>query len=422
MFRHGSGPAVGEGLTFVIRGDIISSTGYARAARALARLLARDYAVLGVSLQEDPSDRAEVFPGRLIDDADLPVLARSERLVVINHSTPEHFVPVPGAYNIGLFYWETLAIPRKFYWQEYIAAMDAIWAPTRFVARFVAACGYPGPVTLVPWPQDFGPAPAGEAADAAERSDIPVATLAKMARAGGSASWASVPLDELARGRDIYLAIQSLSPRKGLAVLVSEWVRFVRATPGADSLLLLKLGFRHAHGITADVREHFIHLLRRYGVAAGEMVRIGLISQHLDDAAMVRLTGKASVLVSSSYGEGFGGPIVEALINEVPVIASRHTGIADLLPPDYPLQFASEEVHVQLRDLIEIYPPSSSWFVPKPGALSAAFASFAAMPASRRTAAMRAGADHAREFCETSVVGRLIDDAIVKLASGAASR
>ena len=171
-------------LTFAIRGDIISTTGYARAARALAEILAETNRVLGISLHEDPSDRSAIFPGALVSDNELRRLAETDPLVVVHHTTPDHSLPVPNALNVGLFYWETDAIPRRLSWCEHIASMDAIWAPTRFIADFVRQCGFEGDIPLIPWAHRFDEGDASQT----EMGDIAFDMLPRLGSADGSDS------------------------------------------------------------------------------------------------------------------------------------------------------------------------------------------------------------------------------------------
>ena len=408
-------PAGTASTTFAIRGDILSTTGYARAARALAGILTEEYHVLGVSIHEDPADQSAVFPGPVLSDADLRKFSRTNPLVVIHHTTPDHFLPVPGAINIGLFYWETDAIPRKLAWPEHIASMDAIWAPTRFVADFVRGCGFEGPIALIPWAQHFNEStPSLRSATADIEFDF-VERL-RLKSESDASMWRPTSLDRLrSSGAHVFLAIQSLAPRKGLPILINEWCRYLRGAPHSTAVLLLKLNFRHAHDIGADPRQHLLDLLHRYGIPDGEQVSIGLISRVLSDEEMLQLTARASALVTCSYGEGFGGPIVEAINVGTPVIASRHTGIADLLPSEYPLQYDSRLSRVHLRDLVDVYPPSSSWHVPDSGALAKAISNFDALDLAQRVQIVSDARTHAQAFCSVPVVRNLVRNAVERL-------
>ena len=391
----------------VIRGDLISSTGYARAARALAGVIALRHEVLGVSLHEDPSDRSSIFPGELVSDATVRRLARERPLIVIHYTPPDSFLPIARAYNIGCFYWETRAIPRRMFWPEAMASMDAIWAPTRFVARFVTSCAYRGPVSIVPWPHRFADVPPNGVANP---DPISVDVLEKTGSPGSPHRWSTTTFFALRAERDnIFLAVQSLSPRKGLPVLLAEWLGMMRQRRlGPGTVLLLKLNFRHAENISSDAREHFAQILEQSGAAPGENPRIALISETLDDGQMAAILGRSDCLVSASLGEGFGGPVVEALVAGRPVIAPRHTSLAELLPEDYPLQVAAREACVQLRDLPDIYPPMSTWFLPHPGALADKMSEFALLCEPARAEIAAAARQHAELFCGRDLVQSVV--------------
>ena len=397
----------------VLRGDILSTTGYAHVSRSIGMMLAQEYDVYFVSMHEDKSDNSIKPPAELIEDDDVRLLALNRATVVINHTTPNHFLPFADAANVGLFAWETPAIPRHLCWPEHMACMDAIWGPTHFVADFARSCDYQGPICVTPWPHDFD-------ADCRTRAingpDIEFDLLRFIGDAPDAEGWEASSIDTLrANGTDIFLAVQSLSPRKGLPILLSQWLEYVREQPNSKSILLLKLNFRHAHGIFGTPKEHFVELLRRFGFERGESARVGLISRSLSDTNMEVLIAKSNAFVSATYGEGFGLPVVEALRVETPVITSRHTGIADLLPSDYPLQFASTHLHIQLRDLIDVYPPSSSWFVAEPAALKMAFYRFAEMSDQQRSDAAQNGREHAAAFCSTIAARKAFAKAISDL-------
>ncbi len=289
--------------------------------------------------------------------------------------------------------------------------MDAIWAPTRFIADFVQQCGFPHDIPLIPWAHHFAKA------DSSHDSTDDIA-FHLLPRLGSQDSldadcWQESSLLQQQRcGSDVFVAIQSLAPRKGLPILIKEWHRHVNETPHSTSLLLLKLSFRHAHGIGPE-RE----ATSRQSVAPvwGAKWCSNSARPHqpsLSESEMRRLTGGASAVVTCSYGEGFGGPVMEAINLGTPVIASCHTRLADLLPANYPLQYASRRVRVQLRDLADVYPPSASWFVPESGALAGALTAFSEMTPAQRAKAVVDARHHAEEFCGVPVVRRLLSDAV----------
>lgn len=401
---------------FVICGDILSCTGYAKSARALAQLLQAFGTVSGVALQIDPNDCSEHFPGSLLSLDALLDLATSEDLVVIHHATPEHFLVIPGAVNIGFFYWETRSIPRELHWPERLALMDAIWAPTTFIADFAREAGYTGPITVVPWWQAFP--------DLNKRKRLPVPEvdvhLVERMPAADEPLWSAVkPLDRVLMKHDLVaLAIQSLAPRKGLQLLLDEWRSFIAANPASNAILLLKLSFVHAHGIAGGPEQHLRKLLGRYGFAEDDRVQIGLVNARLSDAAIHALHQASDVYLTASLGEGFGGPIVEALQEGTPVIAPRHTGIADLLPTATPLAVPCSEYLVGLRDNIEVYPHSSYWHVIDRGEMAKRLEMLHSMDTAARAALMHEQREHAVGFCSKAAVREALAGAVKRIGTG----
>ncbi len=403
------------GQHFVICGDILGCTGYAKSARALAQLLGELGLVSGVALQVDPNDCSEQFPGGLLELDALPGLAQTENLVVIHHATPDHFRVIPGAINIGFFYWETRSIPRDLQWPERLALMDAIWAPTTFIADFAREAGYGGPVEVVPWWQGFADLRKRKARPAPE---VDVHLIDQMPPAD-EPLWSDIkPLDRVLLKHDfVALAIQSLAPRKGLQLLLDEWRTFVAANPDSNALLLLKLNFVHAHGIAGGPEVHLRKLLDRYGFREDEQVRIGLIHARLTDDQIHGLHQACDVYVSASLGEGFGGPIVEALQEGTPVIAPRHTGIGDLLPAATPLAVPCSEYLVGLRDNIEVYPHSSYWHVINRGEMAGRLAMLLGMDAEERAATLREQREHAVGFCGKTAVRTALSAAVARIGA-----
>ena len=193
--------------------------------------------------------------------------------------------------------------------------------------------------------------------------------------------------------------------------MLSEWRAHVEGSGGAD-ILVLRLAFRHASGVAADWQEVFLDALATAGFRSGGPVRIALIPTALSDADLAGLYRAADGFLSVSYGEGFGGPVLEAIRNDCPVIAPRHTGLCDLLPENYRLRLSATRMAVALKGNLPAYPHSATWYIPKPGDLSAKLAEFAAMAAPQRRALAQDCRKYAMSFCWTPVVRQLLAAAL----------
>ena len=140
----------------------------------------------------------------------------------------------------------------------------------------------------------------------------------------------------------MFVTVQSMSARKGLPILLSEWQTHVAERGNVKDLLILRLAFRHAANLADLPEEHIASMLRDAGFQFGQNARIGIITGTLSDAELTELFQASDAYVSTTLGEGFGGPIVEAIVNDRPVIVPRHTAISDYIAADYPLVVASE--------------------------------------------------------------------------------
>ena len=133
-------------------------------------------------------------------------------------------------------------------------------------------------------------------------------------------------------------------------------------------------------------------------------MRIAYTFEDMRAEDLRELHSLSDAYVTATYGEGFGGPVVEALILERPVIAPRHSSLADILPPDYALQVAWRTLHVGLAGNPPIYPHASSWGLPVRGSLVQALRAFEAMSQASRRQTMLQARRHAEGFCAEPVV------------------
>lgn len=292
--------------TLIIRGDLRSRTGIAYDVRARARLLAGDFDIVGVDVHPDPADCAEHFPYPIINDDDVSqrIVASRHRPIALHHTPPDNFLGFPGAWNIGSFFWETDVAPLLRQWAVKIGLMDAMWAPCTMIADLIRSTGYMAPVHTITWPFDFAQL---RRSDSRLRQGIVVRMFGRSGIQGFDVQNTSLAAAKAGAGC-LFVTVQSMAARKGLPVLLGEWRTYLAETGNSNDLLILRLAFRHTSNLLASPEEHFAAMLRDAGFRAGQDVRIGIISSTLSDLQLTELFQASDAYVSTTFGEGFGGP------------------------------------------------------------------------------------------------------------------
>src|SRR5262249_46048424 len=147
-------------------------------------------------------------------------------------------------------------------------------------------------------------------------------------------------------------------------------------------------------------------LKRQLGVRrAGVFLWAGGLSERDFD----RLLSAPFACVVPSLGEGFCGPAVQALLLGKPVLAPRHTALADYLPADHPYSFATGRAAGRsVGAPLGFSPPSSSWHVPEPFALAYGFARLVSDSPERRAEACRKSREACEQWCSVEPVRGLL--------------
>ncbi len=126
----------------------------------------------------------------------------------------------------------------------------------------------------------------------------------------------------LADGPTNLLFVGRVTPNKrqeDLVRLASYWRRFI--SPDVRLLLVGKLPRRRSY---YDALQSFFY---EEGFTPAEVVFTG----HVDHAELLACYAEADVFVSASAHEGFGVPLVEAMLMDVPVLAYRAGAVPDTL-------------------------------------------------------------------------------------------
>jgi len=135
-------------------------------------------------------------------------------------------------------------------------------------------------------------------------------------------------------GRTNLLFVGRVTPNKrqeDLVRIASYWRRFI--SPDVRLLLVGKLPRRRSY---YDALQSFFY---EEGFTPAEVVFTG----HVDHAELLACYAEADVFVSTSAHEGFGVPLVEAMLMDVPVLARRAGAVPDTLG-EAGVQFGDERV------------------------------------------------------------------------------
>ncbi len=153
-----------------------------------------------------------------------------------------------------------------------------------------------------------------------------------------------------------FLHISSGFPRKGIDILLKA---YIEAFSADDDVTLIIKTFPNIH----NTAEKDIEEIKYNNPGCPEII---LINKDLDYGYIVDLYKKCNVLVAPSRGEGFGLPMAEAMLLDIPVITTAYGGQTDFCTEenawliDY--KFSKAKTHLALAN--------SVWVEPDPGHLA----------------------------------------------------
>jgi hypothetical protein len=428
----------------VLWGDLRSRSDYALAAYTYGEVLREWFdRVVGVDLAAAPPRLRDPFPYSLIPEAEAQALAaRAGFTLALSCTTPEKYLRLPGAVNVGLTGLDTDRLPHSG-WVASLNAMDALWVPSTHTRDVFKAAAVTAPVRVIPCPLPASASGQGDhlAGEVFQLDRAPLFGdgLARIARFKGNRfrlsrrlmQWAGpgVMRSLLARLRVTPLAFTN-SPgqtvacfvqdgeRNGLRLLLAEWMEFKRRSISAPWRLLIQTGALDwrlpAGDLVLPMWEQVQALKRQLGVPRPE---IYLWTGEMSSADVDGLLDHAQACVIPSLGERFPGPATRVLALGKPVLGGRHTAFADYVPADYPYTFATTPAMVTFVHDTQRgdYDPASRWALPAPFALANALGRLAADSVATRAAVGRRAGAHVEAWCGRDRVRRLLADELQRL-------
>ena len=314
--------AIAANLQVTICGHVAKSYSLAAVNRCLARTIEaqRPGTVRLIPVEAPDMDQAFV--------ATLAARGRPEtgpELVLSGHY-PLHIPSERGDLLAALVFWEETLLPPATV-ATLNGSFDAVFAPSRSVAKALVDSGVSIPVLNL-----------GHAPDLA-----PFAALDPARQQAGPFT---------------FLHVSSAFPRKGLDVLLAAWVC---AFAAADPVRLVIKTFPNPHN---DAEEQVARLRTDHPDAAA----IELLDKDLPPDAMPALYGQANAMVLPSRGEGYNLPAAEAMAASVPVIVTAAGGHTDFCTPATARLIARRFA----RSASHVAAPHSLWVEPDARDLAAA--------------------------------------------------
>jgi glycosyltransferase involved in cell wall biosynthesis len=215
-----------------------------------------------------------------------------------------HVNPGMTAY-VAYTTFETDRVPEN--WVAPLNQMDEVWVPCRFNVDSFARAGV-AKEKLQVVPHGFDP----------ERYR-PEETL---------------PLEYARDAGFVFLSVFEWTKRKGWDVLVRAYVE--EFDPSEDVCLLIRS--YQGGGVIGEnrvsIKEQFASFIKELGRDLDALPAVEFIDEAIPDAQMTRLYKTGDAFVLPTRGEGWGIPLCESMLMEVPVISTRWGGPLEFMNDD----------------------------------------------------------------------------------------
>ena len=306
--------------------DLRAPSGYGRAARADMRALIRAGIEPRVTVHRHDQTELDLSRDKFWAKRLRTVLKPSAELpdISIWQETPEFYRADPTRANVSRIEWETSAIVdynhsgiSTYNWVSQLNQMTEVWAASKFVAEVLRDSGVETPCHVIPHPVDL------ETFKKKDRTYV-----------GGP------PERSINKDRFTVLALFQYTKRKNPEALLTAWSRSKLGRQNDCALLLKTYGgdFQHTHPITNMIREFRAHLN-----IPGMKANVYPLTRLIHEDEMPNIYNAADVFLCTSYGEGFGLPVSEAMACGLPVVYTNATAVPEFAV-GYPVDCRPEPV------------------------------------------------------------------------------
>jgi glycosyltransferase involved in cell wall biosynthesis len=309
--------ALWKDIPVVWRGYFFSASGYGQGTHSyVGELVKRGFFVYREELEVAQRLQPQFHRNIML----LPKAAWPNRgaLAYISHTPPFSFDARKGMLNVGVTTWETTSIPRD--WVEKCSTMDEIWVACTFNERSFRESGVKTPIRILPYGVDT---------DAYHPGREPVTLIPGTA----------IP-SKMLKGFFCFLTIGALYPYKGYDALLTAYIR--EFSPKEPVMLLLKV-YRYFAQEHDSLRQIIRSICDENGIRKPPHI---FIIEHTLEKDMPGLMQLCDAYISTSRGEGFCLPLLEAMAMRKIVISVAFGGPRDYLREDNSFFINHREVPV----------------------------------------------------------------------------
>ena len=350
-------------MNLLVRGDLRSQFGMARLVREQIKMMSPLFnRIIGVDLHYHPKFHKAEFPYEIMSNLDARNLLSgdsSANWVVFHHVTPDLYERYSNCYNLGYFIWETNKQPENGNWESSLSELDALWVSATLLIDLAKGLGWTKPVEVVPWPMT----PMVLKDQAPNLVNLRIHEVSP--KTIYSMDWKKFKESV----EEFFFSVSSDAPRKALPVLLSEWVDYKRKSKKSKSLLLKISTYNFSKTEEVLLRECQNFLQFACGDETLSDTNFFVITGTLSEDELTYLYNSCQAFVTTTVGEGFGGPIAEAALLGKVVLSPRHSSLEYLIPEDYPFVLPHEMVTLG-QGPGSFYAASSQWGLIQAGALS----------------------------------------------------
>lgn len=325
-------------------GPVLDSSGYAEATRnhiAALHTVDINVDVQPISFENQKTDLGEV--GELVKQLINP---KSTAPIHILHATPENYprLKTEGKYTIGYAAWETDRLPK--HWINNINQLNEIWVPSLHNKKMMHSSGINVPIYVMPHPFNA---------------------------------------KEYSKHKTTKFNIQGLNDKTFTFYSIFQWLErknpigllraFLSEFTSDDDVALVLKTFMYHPGAAHETEKikQLINNTKSY-MFLKNPPKIFLINQLLTREEIFGLHNKGDCFISLNRAEGFGMPLVEAMLAGKPVISSTYGGQSDFILGDLnqdPNQVTGFAVPYQMTPVAgmpwQIYTGDMNWAEPDLG-------------------------------------------------------